>query len=282
MAAAQQQYYAQVPMMATQAQVPGQYVAAVPQYGAPMPQQMAQAQMMAPPQKLTEGFPDPASVEKQKAAYEKGLEKQLKENSDMVSKRSEAEKEQLLQQAAQQKAAFNLQLQTQLQQQWRALDEQTNAQMLALQEAAAQQKSTLEGQAAGIKLEWEQRKAQEDMMIRQYDISKQYYEAQVKLQEQAIQYTQPAQAAAAAAGQPAQAMAAAPPGMVAVPQSAAVVPMMPQPQTFMQPQPSTFIAPTGTFAPGVPASIYQGAVPATSMGRHYSIPALEPGAAGQQ
>merc|ERR1719162_1750467 len=145
------------------------------------------------PQKLTEGFPDPAAVEQQKAAYGKALEAQLKAQSDELSKRSQAEKQALLEQAAQSKAHFNLQIDTALQQQARALDEQTNAQMLALQEAAVQQKSTLEGQAAGLKLEFEQKKAQEDMMIRQYEIQKQYYEANVKLQTQMQQLGPPMQ-----------------------------------------------------------------------------------------
>merc|ERR1719162_2496634 len=147
-------------------------------------QVQAQQQAPAPPQKLTDGFPDPVAVEQQKVAYAKSLEQQLKAQSEEVAKRSDSEKQALVQQAAQSKAHFNLQIDTALQQQARALDEQTNAQMLALQEAAVQQKSTLEGQAAGLKLEFEQKKAQEDMMIRQYEIQKKYYEANQKLQAQ--------------------------------------------------------------------------------------------------
>lgn len=258
---------------------------------------------LGPPQKLTEGFPDPASVEKQKAAYAKGLEQQLKANSEVVNKRSEAEKEALMKQAAASKAAFNLQIETQLQAQARALDEQTNAQMLALQEAAAQQKSTLEGQAAGIKLEWEQKKAQEEMMIRQYDIQKQYYEAQMKLQQQAGQYQDRGQVPPPMS-QSGMSMVPAPvPGMMPVPPGQAVAPMVPSysmapgtfpsqavlapqgvpvqafgSQTVVQGVPPQFLPPTasGQVVP-YPAGSVAGSVPTSSYGKHYSIPALEPG-----
>jgi len=185
--AMQQMQYAPAPgsLMATASKVPMQQMYAAQPMQAPYGAQAAPSQQPPePPKRLTDGFPDPSAVEQQKAAYAKSLENQLKTQSEEVAKRSQAEKDALLKQAAQSKAAFNLQIETALQQQARALDEQTNAQMLALQEAAVQQKSTLEGQAAGLKLEFEQKKAQEDMMIRQYEIQKQYYEAQVKLQSQ--------------------------------------------------------------------------------------------------
>jgi hypothetical protein len=138
----------------------------------------------APPQKLTEGFPDPASVEQQKAQYAASLEAQLKAQSEELTKQSDIEKKLLAEQAAAAKAHFNLQVDTALQQQARALDEQTNAAMLAVHEKAVQQKSALENQAAGLKMEFEQKKAQEGMLIRQYEIQKQYYEKQMQLESQ--------------------------------------------------------------------------------------------------
>jgi hypothetical protein len=140
-----------------------------------------------PPLKLTEGFPDPVSVEQQKLQYAASLEARLKSQTDELTKQSDLEKKILAEQAAAAKAHFNLQVDTALQQQARALDEQTNAAMLAVHEKAVQQKSALEGQAAGLKLEFEQKKAQESMMIRQYEIQKQYYEKQMQLQSQMSQ-----------------------------------------------------------------------------------------------
>jgi hypothetical protein len=175
------------------------------------------------------------------------------------------EKTELARQAAAAKAHYNLQIDTALQQQARALDEQTNAQMLQLQEMAVQQKSALEGQAAGLKLEFEQRKAQEDMMIRQYEIQKQYYQAQLDLQGK-MQQLQPPPAPGVPPGAPPMAPAmmpipsmttiAAPPGgMVTVP---AGVPFptavgMPPPQAYpmmaqtMPPPPAYPMMPPATF-----------------------------------
>jgi hypothetical protein len=112
------------------------------------------------------------------------LEAQLKAQSDELTKQSDIEKKLLAEQAAAAKAHFNLQVDTALQQQARALDEQTNAAMLAVHEKAVQQKSALENQAAGLKMEFEQKKAQEGMLIRQYEIQKQYYEKQMQLESQ--------------------------------------------------------------------------------------------------
>jgi len=200
-------------------------VSALPQVQQVMVQQVQQVARGPPvaPRALTEGMPDPASVEQQKAAYARSLDAQLKERSEAVAKRSQMEKEMLRQQAAQQKAQFNLQIDQQLQATAMALDEQTNAQMLALQEAAVQQKSALESQAAGLKLEYEQRKAQEDMMIRQYEIQKQYYEAQQKMLSQLPSLYPGLPPSAVPGANP----GAPPPGTVAMPPGAVAMPVMP-------------------------------------------------------
>lgn len=137
-----------------------------------------------PPPKLTEGIPDPASVEAQKRQYEKSIEAQLKQEQSHLSQRNQAQKQMLQQQVEAQKAQYNLQMDQYLRQQAMAIDQQGNAEMIQLQEAAMNQKMTLESQASALCLEYQQRKVQEEMMMREYKIQKEYYESGVKLMQQ--------------------------------------------------------------------------------------------------
>jgi len=137
-----------------------------------------------PPPKLTEGIPDPTSVEKQKLEYSKSIEAQLRQETGALAQRNQAQKQSLAQMVQQQKAQYNLQMDQYLQQQAMAVDQQANAEMMMLQEAAMAQKMALEQQAAGLTLEYQQRKAQEEMMAREYQIQKQYFDAEQKLAAQ--------------------------------------------------------------------------------------------------
>jgi len=134
-----------------------------------------------PPPKLTEGMPDPSSVESQKVAYSKSIEAQLRQETGALAERNQKQKQSLAQMVQQQKAQYNLQMDQYLQQQAMAVDQQANAEMTMLQEAAMAQKMALEQQAAGLTLEYQQKKAQEEMMAREYQIQKQYFEAEQKL-----------------------------------------------------------------------------------------------------
>lgn len=87
----------------------------------------------------------------------------------------------LAQAANQQKALYELQVNQALQGQTAALEEQRNMQLLNLQQEAMNQKIGLENQAAGLKLEYEQRKSQEEMMFKQYELQKSYFEAERKM-----------------------------------------------------------------------------------------------------
>merc|ERR1712216_813894 len=72
-------------------------------------------------------------------------------------------KEMLQEQAKQQKAQYTLQVQSQLQAQNLLLDQQMNSQLMMLQEAAM---------------------AEEEMLVKQFEIQKQYYDAETKLAAQ--------------------------------------------------------------------------------------------------
>merc|ERR1712032_964293 len=62
------------------------------------------------------------------------------------------------------------------------VDDQTLAEVAYLQAESAQHRQVLEQQASALALEYNQRKAQEDMMMRQYQIQRQYYDNSTKLQ----------------------------------------------------------------------------------------------------
>merc|ERR1719327_2064967 len=83
--------------------------------------------------------------------------------------------------AQQQKQQFALQTKSQLDGQVLLLEQQMNSQLMMLQEAAMQQKTALEQQAAALTLEYQQKKAEEEMMFKQYEIQKNFFEAENKL-----------------------------------------------------------------------------------------------------
>merc|ERR1719454_981812 len=61
------------------------------------------------------------------------------------------------------------------------LEQQMNSQLMMLQEAHLSQRSALEQQAAALTLEWQQKKAEEELLQKQYEIQKQYVSAENKL-----------------------------------------------------------------------------------------------------
>merc|ERR1719359_2217644 len=134
-----------------------------------------------PPEPLTKGIPDPASIKSQQDAYAKALEKQYQDGASAISAETKVKKEMLTETAKQQKAQYQLQVQSQLQAQNLLLDQQMNSQLMMLQEAAMAQKSALEQQAAALSLEYQQKKCEEEMLQKQYEIQKQYYDAETKL-----------------------------------------------------------------------------------------------------
>merc|ERR1712138_184606 len=61
------------------------------------------------------------------------------------------------------------------------LDQQMNSQLMMLQEAHMAQRSALEQQAAALTLEYQQKKAEEELLQKQYEIQKQFVTAENKL-----------------------------------------------------------------------------------------------------
>jgi len=124
-----------------------------------------------------------AGADSERATLLKSLDHRLKAESEEVAHRTHMEKLQLARHAAQARVEFSLHLDRAHQQQCRALDEQTSAQMQWLQDEALHQKSTLEAQATALKMEFEQRRVQEDEMMRRYQLQRQHFENQQSIQE---------------------------------------------------------------------------------------------------
>jgi hypothetical protein len=148
-----------------------------------MPSFVAQPPPTQQPQvgDLTKALPDPVAIDKQRNAYAKALDEELQRSIEAIQEKNAMEKKMLAQAAQQQKALYELQVDQALQGQTAALEEQRNMQLLGLQQDAMNQKIGLENQAAGLKLEYEQRKAQEEMMFRQYELQKSYFEAEQRM-----------------------------------------------------------------------------------------------------
>jgi len=154
----------------------GSFVAAppMPSYGPAMP--------AGPPQKLTAGIPDPMSIEQQKLAYSRAIDLELQKEAQQVQARAQAEKQMLMKRSQGEKAQTYLTIDQYAQYGNMYVDDMTLSEVAYLQGESAQHRLVLEQQASALALEYNQRKAQEDMMVRQYQVQKQYYDNSRRLQ----------------------------------------------------------------------------------------------------
>jgi len=129
-------------------------------------------------------MPDPAAIESQREAYSRSLEHQLERGNLSLQEQHKARKQQLYNAAQQRKQALILQVEQQMRLEEMALDEQTNKAMLGLKKAALDQRAALDQQAAGLTLEYQQRKMQEEFAATQAEIHRQYMESNLKLQNE--------------------------------------------------------------------------------------------------
>ena len=123
----------------------------------------AMAAAPAAPQDLLAGIPDPKTIEQQKAGYAQGLEKQYVDGAAAIKQETALKQKMLADQATAQKEQYKLQVESQLQAQNLMLDQQMNSQMMMLQESHMTQRSALEQQAAALTLEYQQKKAEEEI-----------------------------------------------------------------------------------------------------------------------
>lgn len=183
--------YASAPM-ATEFAAP-QVVALSTARAAPMVPSMQFVAEPQAPQSLVQGIPDPSSISTQRNAYSQQLDRQLEEGSTILQQQLRQQTDYLHQVGNQQKRQYSLEVDQQMKSQEIQLVQQHNQQLLMLQQAAQQQKAALEQQANALLLDYNQRKASEDLGMQQYRFQTEQFEAQKKyslemkaLQEQAM------------------------------------------------------------------------------------------------
>jgi len=133
------------------------------------------------PVSLTAGMPTPDAILRQKEAYKKILEDQLKQGVLALDTQTQYQRDLVNAQADTQKKQFIMQLDNETKQQEMMLLQHHAAQSIKLQRDAAQAKAVLEQQATQLLLEFQQKKAEEEMQNRQYEMERQQNKVQVEM-----------------------------------------------------------------------------------------------------
>jgi hypothetical protein len=161
------------------------------------------------PQRLTSGMPDPGSVAKQRESYLRALEEQERQAIGVLEQQRAQQVGLLRAQGDQQKKKFCLEVNQQVAQNDIVLDQQHSEQMMVLNQQYSQQRGILENQANALIMEFQQKKAQEDMMLQhyklqvdQYSQQKVYNEEMIRLNNQNEQVEQALKAAYASSYMP--------------------------------------------------------------------------------
>jgi hypothetical protein len=129
----------------------------------------------------TSGMKGPEVLDKEKNAYHKALEAQLKKETDAAQKEGEVHKAMLQQQAKSQIATFTLQVEEQLKLQCIKIDQNTNLRTAALMEAAVNQRTLVDERSAIATMEFEKRRAMEQCAQKSAALQKQYHDAEMKM-----------------------------------------------------------------------------------------------------
>jgi len=141
------------------------------------------------PRTSTAALPDPKAIARQKDAYAKLLDDQLKQSINVLEQQVKYQREYLVAQCEQQKQQFLLQLDQQMKAEEMALSQQYNEQLMSLQMQANSQKAALEQQAMQLTMEYEQRKAEESMSRHHNEIERQQQERWAKMNQEAGSFT---------------------------------------------------------------------------------------------
>jgi len=155
---------------------------------------MAQPQqsnyMRMPPQSLTIGMPDPATINKQKDTYNQMMDQQLKQGMDVLQAQVKYQKDYLHGQAQQQKAQFMMQIDMEVKQQEMQLEQQYAEQSMSLKAQEQEQRAALEMQAMQLTLDYNQRKSEDNMMKQQQTIEKNHNERQSEMHTEMVRISQ--------------------------------------------------------------------------------------------
>jgi len=136
------------------------------------------------PVKITEGLPDPTSVDRQKLQHARSLLDKLQSDTATLTQQNQVRKQMLAQYGVQQKAQHATQVDSDLQREAMQVEQRGNAQLLQLQQAVMAQTMALEQQAATLTLRYQCQLAEEDRVQKDYNLQRQYYDVEMKIAEQ--------------------------------------------------------------------------------------------------
>mmetsp|Transcript_56703 Transcript_56703/g.132525 ORF Transcript_56703/g.132525 Transcript_56703/m.132525 type:complete len:352 (-) Transcript_56703:105-1160(-) len=212
---------------------------------------------------LTEGIPDPDSIEQQKRAYERGLDAELEQTRRLAEEQLKQQKAAIKAQAEQQLAMYKAQVDQSIRQQELSLDHQWQQQQMELQQAFLKQKAALEQQASSLAMEYQQRKMHEELLRKQADMQREMQEMQRRMhmelhehqtqqanlqQQHAVQRQQHQEELAAQQAKYLQTQAQIPGAVYAAPMTSSFAVPAPAPIAYQ----GTLVPPATAVAPQVP------------------------------
>jgi hypothetical protein len=120
------------------------------------------------PPSLTQGIPDPTSIEQQKEAYSRSLEEQTHQGKELLITQQKQQTELIHQSAEVQKRQLISQIEEQAKQQELLLSQKYSTQLIDLEQQCIKQKAALEKQANDLTMEYNFRKSKEELLQREY------------------------------------------------------------------------------------------------------------------
>jgi len=120
----------------------------------------------------------------QKEQFRKSVEEQQRQGEEALAQQLSQQKDYVRLQAEQQKALAHGRWDQQLRAEEMAAVQDYHQQMARLQDVARQQKLALQKQASQLVMEYNARRAQQEINQRQYEVQLQQWEAQHQAQEQ--------------------------------------------------------------------------------------------------
>lgn len=136
---------------------------------------------MPVPAKLTTGLVTPDVLEKERIAWNRALDAQLKKQTDAVNEEAKIKKQMVDQQAKTQLASMQLQIEEQLKMACLQVDQEAQQMCAALQEAAITQQTGRDEQTAVQVADYTKKKAIEDMNFKSWEFQKVWYEKEMKM-----------------------------------------------------------------------------------------------------
>merc|ERR1719253_2553568 len=141
---------------------------------------------LSAPLRITSGIPDPDSISKQRAAYLKALGEQEQQAIEVLEQQRAQQVQLLRAQGDQQKKKFFLEVDQQVSQNDIVLTQQHGEQMMVLNQQYSQQRGILENQANSLIMEYQQKKAQEEMQMQHYQLQCDQFNQQQKYNDEMV------------------------------------------------------------------------------------------------